>query len=145
MATSFPGSIDSFSDPTSSNPMNGPSHAGQHTNANDAIKAIETFIGTTANSGDLNAGINGVYPDTYYTGGADSTFVARTTAWKALFTTSASLGLPIFVPPGNYSSNYFYQNQAPQIYCQPGTVNILMQQGAGNYGWNFGPTSYGTT
>jgi hypothetical protein len=47
MATNFPGSIDSLTDPTSSSPLNNPSHSGQHANANDAIVAIETAIGTT--------------------------------------------------------------------------------------------------
>jgi hypothetical protein len=43
--TSYPGAIDSFTDPTATQPQNAPSHSGQHTNANDAIKAIETFVG----------------------------------------------------------------------------------------------------
>lgn len=47
MATNYPTSIDSFVDPTSSEPMTSPSHSGQHTNINDAVEAIETFVGTT--------------------------------------------------------------------------------------------------
>src|ERR1035437_6942234 len=47
MATSFPTSIDSLTDPIATNPMTSPDHAGQHANANDAIVAIETAIGTT--------------------------------------------------------------------------------------------------
>ena len=47
MGTSYPGAVDSFSDPVATNPMNAPSHAGQHANANDALEAIETAIGTT--------------------------------------------------------------------------------------------------
>jgi hypothetical protein len=46
--TNYPGSIDSFTDPASSNPMNAPSHSGQHTNINDAMVAVQTAIGTTA-------------------------------------------------------------------------------------------------
>jgi hypothetical protein len=146
MGTNYPGAIDSFTNPTSGEPMNSPSHATQHANANAAIEAIETYVGISG-SASLNAWNYGVLPDSTYTGGADSAFTARTTAWRALFTESALLGIPIFVPAGTYSSNYFYQNQAPQIYCQPFTVNILMQnQPYGqNYGWNFGPTSHGTT
>ena len=48
MPTNYPTSIDAPTDPTSSNPMNAPSHSGQHTNANDAIVAIETFLGTAS-------------------------------------------------------------------------------------------------
>lgn len=48
MATNYPTSIDSPTNPTPTNPMNAPSHAGEHDNANDAIVALETALGTTA-------------------------------------------------------------------------------------------------
>ena len=46
MATNYPGAIDNYTNPSSSEPMNAPSHAGQHANANDAVEAIETELGT---------------------------------------------------------------------------------------------------
>lgn len=46
MATNYPGAIDTYTNPLSSEPMNAPSHAGQHANANDAVEAIETELGT---------------------------------------------------------------------------------------------------
>ena len=46
MATNYPGAVDSFTNPSPSEPMNAPSHAGQHANANDAVEAIETELGT---------------------------------------------------------------------------------------------------
>lgn len=45
MATNYPGSLDAFTDPTPTSPLNNPSHAGEHDNANDAILAIETTLG----------------------------------------------------------------------------------------------------
>ena len=45
--TNFPTSIDSLTDPIATNPMTSPDHAGQHANANDALVAVETAIGTT--------------------------------------------------------------------------------------------------
>jgi hypothetical protein len=48
MATSFPTSIDALTNPTGGDALTSPDHAGQHANANDAIEAIETQIGTTA-------------------------------------------------------------------------------------------------
>ena len=54
MSTSFPTSIDAFTDPTSGDTMDGVTggatvyHDVQHSQANDAIAAIETAIGTTA-------------------------------------------------------------------------------------------------
>lgn len=45
MSTNFPTAIDTFTNPTPTDYLNSPSHAGQHTNANDAIEALETYIG----------------------------------------------------------------------------------------------------
>ena len=44
MATNFPGSQDTFTNPTSGSSLSSPSHADQHTNVNDAIEAIETAL-----------------------------------------------------------------------------------------------------
>lgn len=43
MASSFPGAIDSFTDPLSNSPLNSPSHSVQHADLNDAAEKIETF------------------------------------------------------------------------------------------------------
>lgn len=46
MPTNYPGAIDSLTNPTTTSQMNSPSHAGQHSNANDAVEAIQTELGT---------------------------------------------------------------------------------------------------
>ena len=46
MAINYPNSLDNFTNPTSSSPINSPSHSEQHANANDAIEAIEGELGT---------------------------------------------------------------------------------------------------
>lgn len=45
MATNFPTSLDSFTDPTSTDYLNSPDHAGQHTDKNDAVEALEAKVG----------------------------------------------------------------------------------------------------
>lgn len=45
MATNFPTSVDVLTNPTANDSLNAPSHSLQHTNANDAIEAIETKLG----------------------------------------------------------------------------------------------------
>jgi hypothetical protein len=50
MAINFPGSLDNFTNPTSSSPINSPSHADQHANANDAIEALEAKVGVDGSS-----------------------------------------------------------------------------------------------
>jgi len=59
MATSFPGAIDNLANPTATDFLDLVDHAGQHGNANDAIEAIETKLGTgssTASSGTVLRG-----------------------------------------------------------------------------------------
>ena len=45
MASGFPGSIDSFTNPLSNSALNSPSHAGQHQDLNDAVNKVETYMG----------------------------------------------------------------------------------------------------
>lgn len=45
MASGFPGSIDNFSDPLANSPLNSPSHATLHSDVNDAVEKIETYMG----------------------------------------------------------------------------------------------------
>ena len=49
MASNYPGSLDSFNNPTGTTKTDatGFEHATQHANANDAIEAIEAELGTT--------------------------------------------------------------------------------------------------
>jgi hypothetical protein len=44
MPTNFPVSVDSLVNPLSTDPQNAPSHSAQHSNANDAIEAIQTYL-----------------------------------------------------------------------------------------------------
>jgi hypothetical protein len=48
MATSYPAGIDNFTNPTSTDKLDSATvpHATQHANANDAIEAIESELGT---------------------------------------------------------------------------------------------------
>ena len=48
MASNYPGSLDSFNNPTGTTKTDatGFEHATQHANANDAIEAIEAELGT---------------------------------------------------------------------------------------------------
>ena len=51
MATNFPTSLDSLTNPASSDQLNVPSHSLQHANANDAIEALETKVGINNSGG----------------------------------------------------------------------------------------------
>lgn len=53
MATNYPYGVDSLTNPSSNDDMQTVSHSAQHTNANDAIEAIETELGVSP-SGDYD-------------------------------------------------------------------------------------------
>lgn len=50
MATNFPTSLDALNNPTSSNTLASPDHAGQHADANDAIEALQAKVGINGSS-----------------------------------------------------------------------------------------------
>jgi len=45
MSTNFPTSLDALTNPSGTDSMSSPSHAGQHTDANDAIEALQAKVG----------------------------------------------------------------------------------------------------
>ena len=45
MATSFPGSLDVFTNPTAVDTLDSPPHDTQHADANDAIEALQAKVG----------------------------------------------------------------------------------------------------
>lgn len=50
MATDFPTSLDSLSNPTATDKQNNPDHATQHANANDAIEAVQAKLGADSSA-----------------------------------------------------------------------------------------------
>ncbi len=78
MATNFPGSQDSFTNPTSSDTLDSPDHAAQHANVNDAVEAIELALldGAPLHIDDANqrVGIGTTSPDSvlHIEGGTDA-------------------------------------------------------------------------
>jgi hypothetical protein len=54
MATNFPSSLDTLTNPNGTDTLSNPSHAQQHTNLNDAVEAIQTKIGANG-SNDTNS------------------------------------------------------------------------------------------
>ena len=45
MATNWPTSRDTFTNPTSGDTLDSPSHAAQHANINDAVEAMQLYAG----------------------------------------------------------------------------------------------------
>jgi len=77
MATNFPASVDTLTNPVSNDSLNSPSHSAQHTNANDAIEAIETYL--------LGGGASGLVLVKTQTIGTAVSSVAVTSAFSATY------------------------------------------------------------
>jgi len=50
MASNFPTSLDALTNPSGTDSMSSPSHAGQHTDANDAIEALQAKVGADSSA-----------------------------------------------------------------------------------------------
>ena len=50
MATNFPASLDTLTNPTSSDPLSSPSHSAQHANVNDAVEALQAKVGADSSA-----------------------------------------------------------------------------------------------
>ena len=50
MATNYPNSLDTLTNPSGTDSLSSPSHSQQHSNANDAIEALEAKVGVTGSA-----------------------------------------------------------------------------------------------
>jgi len=69
MSTTYPGTIDTFTNPSGTNTLDSPNHALQHSDANDALEAIEAVLGTTAGTSVLKDFSAGNFPARVNAGG----------------------------------------------------------------------------
>ena len=50
MATNFPASLDTLTNPTSSDSLSSPSHSAQHANVNDSVEALQAKLGADSSA-----------------------------------------------------------------------------------------------
>ena len=55
MSTSYPGTIQTFTNPSGTSLLTSPDHAGLHSDVNDTLGAIQNTLGTTAGTALFNA------------------------------------------------------------------------------------------
>jgi hypothetical protein len=124
MATNFPTSIDSFTNPSSGDTLDSPSHAAQHTNINDAMVAVQTRLGT--GSGTIGATTSYTPALTNFTVSSQSVQYAAVNNLvfvRFYFAISSVTGAPIFTVPSGLNISGFAQHQ---------TCNLL-DVGVANY------------
>jgi len=63
MSTTYPGTLQTFTDPSGTSPLaSGPDHAQLHTDVNDTLEATQTTLGTTAGTSVLKNFAAGDFP-----------------------------------------------------------------------------------
>jgi hypothetical protein len=64
MATSFPTSLDSLTNPSATDTLDSPPHDEQHADANDAIEALQAKVGvdSSADTNSLDFKVNNITP-----------------------------------------------------------------------------------
>ena len=111
MATNFPASLDTLTNPTSSDSLSSPSHSAQHANVNDAVEALQAKVGVDSSAvassldykvAQLEAAATGKILQVVSTTKTD-TFSASVTGG----TTSAVTGLTATITPTSATSKVF--------------------------------------
>jgi hypothetical protein len=88
MATNWPNSVQTFTNPTAGSPLNSPSHADQHITVNDTVEALQNYAGlvllrtVTPGTGVSSVTVTNVFNNNFrnykilYSGGFGSTIAA---------------------------------------------------------------------
>jgi len=155
VATNYPGALDSLTNPGAGDALNSPSHSAQHTNANDAIEAVETELGVNPSGSDATvaARLSAIEAGTNLATGAvtsakiaDGTIATADIADGAV--TPAKLSIPVFVGSGSSSPEGSVTATPQQRYLQTsgaatatGAQEWVKATGTGNTGWVAGAES----
>lgn len=126
MASTFPGAIDNFTDPLSNSSLSSPSHAGQHSDLNDAVEKIETYMGlvkvipTGATNGTVAANGTVTIGNAVSSVTVSGVFSALYDSYKILltggtFSTTCDLGLRLGSATSNYRYQFIYGNLATSL------------------------------
>jgi hypothetical protein len=103
VAISFPTSLDNFTNPSSGNTLDSPSHSLQHSDINDAVEAMQRKVGVgTAVAGSASAGqvltISAAGTSTWSTPTAGGLVLINTTSFSGATTVS--------LPNNTFTSSY---------------------------------------
>jgi len=119
MASTFPGAIDSFTDPLSGSALNSPSHSSQHADLNNAVNKIENYMGlvkvipTGATNGTVGATGNVTIGNAVSSVTVSGAFSSLYDNYKIMISggvgsTLSTLWLSLGASATGYSSGLFY-------------------------------------
>lgn len=97
MATSYPGGLDSFTNPTGTDPLSAPAHASQHANVNDAVEAIEATLGVNPQGAyaDVDARLDQIVIDAAAAASVQAASAAVSASAAATSASSASVSASV--------------------------------------------------
>jgi hypothetical protein len=119
MASGFPGSIDNFIDPLSNSSLSSPSHSGLHSDVNDAIEKIETYMGlvkvipTGATNGTVSADGDVTIGNAVSSVTVSGAFSALYDAYRVILTGGVGTATAVLqMTLGATSTGYYYAGKA---------------------------------
>jgi hypothetical protein len=146
VATNFPASLDSLTNPTSSDSLNSPSHSAQHANVNDAVEALQAKVG--ADSSAVTTSHDYKIADhasrlTTLEGAAGSglAFISRTTIGSAV--SSVTVSGAFSADYDNYRIVFKVESASTGSYLEPTLGSATTGYYRVNYGGSY--TAFGTT
>ena len=134
MATNWPNSVQTFTNPTSGSALNSPSHADQHATVNDTVEALQTYAGLVfVKSVTIGSGVGSVT----VTDAFDSRFTNYLmTGW---FSLSSSTTVALFNFGGITGSVYRFN----VFYIATGATGAESNSGGLQTYWDIGHWRYG--
>ncbi len=121
MATNFPTSLDALTNPTGASSLTSPDHAGQHTDANDAIESLQAKVGVNGSAvtssldykvTNINASnlASGTVPTARISGSYTGITGVGTLTDLTIGGAGANRSITINAPSGYYAIQYFAIN-----------------------------------
>ncbi len=135
---SYPGALDSLTNPLGSDPLSAPSHAGQHGTANDIAEALEAKLGigsSTPVAGTVLAG-TGAGASAWQTPGTTGLVVTGPTAAQTIEAQANVTPLAVLGDAGQTESIFKAQEAggAGLVIGSNGVPNVSIASGSGVFG-----------
>ena len=122
MATNFPSSLDSLTNPTSTDALNSPSHADQHANVNDAVEALEAKVGVdgsaVTSSLDFKVTASKTVTDKIDPAGASADQVLKFNGTKFVPATGSSLTASDTPPASPVAGELWYESDTGRTFIR---------------------------
>lgn len=118
MATNWPNSVQTFTNPSAGDSLNSPSHSAQHTTVNDTVEALQTYAGLVlVKTQNIGSGVSSVT----VTDAFSSTFYNYKVILSSLYTTTVDYLRLQF--PGHTSSGYYFNRLTLFVNSATGLTN----------------------